>query len=136
MLKDGDSKKSPTGINIDSFTEHFKAIINPESRFFQADDDIINFNQYIVDGEMKIMFSELDLPFTKEEVLHGISELNLGRSAGPDYIINEFLVYGKDVLADHVLKLFNNILEHGYFPDSWSEGFKVPIHKKGSSGRR
>ena len=69
MLKEGDSKKSPTGINIDSFTEYFKAINNPESRFFQADDDIINFNQYIVDGEMKIMFSELDLPFTKEDVL-------------------------------------------------------------------
>ena len=48
------------------------------------------------------MFSELDLLFTKEEVLRGISELNLGRSAGPDYIMNEFLVYDKDVLADHV----------------------------------
>jgi len=28
--------------------------------------------------------------------------------------------------------LFNKILEHGYFPDSWSEGFIIPIHKKGS----
>jgi len=68
LLKEGDSKKSPTGINIDSLKEYFKAINTPESKFFQADDDIINFNHYIVDCEMKIMFSELDLPFTKEEV--------------------------------------------------------------------
>lgn len=31
-----------------------------------------------------------------------------------------------------ILSLFNRIYELGYFPDSWSEGFVVPLHKKGS----
>ena len=27
--------------------------------------------------------------------------------------------------------LFNKILDSGYFPDAWSEGYVVPVHKKG-----
>ena len=28
--------------------------------------------------------------------------------------------------------MFNNTFKLGYFPESWSEGLGVPLHKKGS----
>lgn len=74
------------------------------------------------------MFSELDLPFTEEDVLKGISNLNLGKSAGPDRILNEFLIYGKHRLSSFLLRLFNKLLITGYFPEKWTEGYIVPIH--------
>ena len=30
-----------------------------------------------------------------------------------------------------ILNLFNTVFESGYFPESWAEGFIIPIHKKG-----
>ena len=33
----------------------------------------------------------------------------------------------------YIRRLFNKIFEIGYFPDKWSEGFIVPIHKKGDT---
>jgi len=42
-------------------------------------------------------------------------------------------MYGKDGLASSILHLFNRIFELGYFPDNWSSGFVIPLHKKGST---
>ena len=42
-------------------------------------------------------------------------------------------MYGKDVLASSILPLFNIIFELGYFPDNWSTGCIIPLHKKGST---
>jgi len=79
---------------------------------------------------MKIMFEELDLSFSLEDNNKGISELNLGKYGGPDKIINEFIYYGKDIFGTILHSLFNKLLQIGYFPNSWSKGYIVPIHKK------
>lgn len=52
-------------------------------------------------------------------------------SAGPDLYINEFFKNGSDVLLNYIHTLFNKVFEVGYFPEIWSEGFIVPIFKKG-----
>jgi len=44
MLKEATSNKGPKDITLDMYTNYFKAINNPESRFFQADEDILYFN--------------------------------------------------------------------------------------------
>ena len=46
--------------------------------------------------------------------------------------LNEFVMHGKLILSKYLLVLFNNIFELGYFHKAWSEGFVVPLHKKGS----
>ena len=45
--------------------------------------------------------------------------------------LNEFFRNGNDTLMKYIYTLFNKIFELVYFPKSWSDGFKVPIHKKG-----
>ena len=37
----------------------------------------------------------------------------------------------RDAFSVYLLQLFNKILDIGYFPDAWSEGYVVPVHKKG-----
>ena len=48
-------------------------------------------------------------------------------------MLNEFFIYGKNEMINCVYAIFNKVLDLGIFPDSWSEGFIVPLHKKGST---
>ena len=78
------------------------------------------------------MFDELDQSITDAEIRRGIKELKTGKSRGPDKIINEFLIHGVSTLLSYLNKLFNLVFNQGHFPVCWSEGYLVPIHKKGS----
>ena len=100
-------------------------------RFYQADDDILFFNERYVKGELQIMFNELNVTISTDEMKMAIKQLKNGTSAGPDLFLNEFLKNGSDVLLLYLHKLFNKIFEMGYFPSDWSEGFIIPICKKG-----
>ena len=51
---------------------------------------------------------------------------------GPDKLLNEFFINGKEVLSTTLLILFNKLFEMDYFPEEWSEGYIIPLHKKGS----
>ena len=101
--------------------------------FFQPDEDVIFFNERYINGELQVMFDELNISLTEEEIMKAIKQLKLGKSCGPDYMLNEFFRYGMDVLMPYLYKLFNTVFNLGYFPEKWTEGFIVPLHKKGNS---
>ena len=61
-----------------------------------------------------------------------VKQLRTNKSSGPDLLLNEFFIHGNSILCPYLLQLFNKIFELGYFPQGWSEGFVVPLHKKGS----
>ena len=130
LLKDSVYNNQPTDITFNMFTEYFKSVNNPDDRFFQPDEDIEYCNQRFLNSELNVMFAELDEAFTSSELDKAISELSLSRSAGRDGVLNEFLIYGRDAFSVYLLQLFNKILDIGYFPDAWSEGYVVPVHKK------
>ena len=99
--------------------------------FFQSDDDILYFNERFLNSEIQIMFEELNGSITQEEIMRAIKQLKNGRSGGPDKFLNDFFVYGTGSLSPFLSVLFNKIFDTGYFPESWSEGYIVPLHKKG-----
>ena len=74
------------------------------------------------------MFDELNTEISNED----IKQLKNNRSAGPDLILNEFLINGKQILMPVLHSMFNKIFVLGYFPDRWSEGYIIPLHKKGN----
>ena len=41
--------------------------------------------------------------------------------------LNILFIHGKNVLMPHLLLLFNKIFDKGYFPESWSDGFIIPL---------
>jgi len=59
--------------------------------------------------------------------------MNSGKSAGSDYGLNEFFKYGSccNGFVNVIRVLFNKVFDSRYFPADWSEGFIVPLHKKG-----
>jgi len=91
----------------------------------------IEFERY-EQNEFDIMFNELNMPFSSNDVKKAIQQLQNNKSCGPDLYINEIFINGKDTLVPYLLSLFNKIFDIGYFPDSWSEGYVVPLHKKGN----
>ena len=78
------------------------------------------------------MIHELYSDITLSEIKKAVRQLKLGRSGGSDLFINEFSYYGIDFLLNTLYVIFNNIFKVGYFPELWSEGLVVPLHKKGS----
>ena len=45
---------------------YFKAIKNPDDRFFQADEDVVFFNDRLLNSVTQIMFNELNIPFFRQ----------------------------------------------------------------------
>ena len=65
------------------------------------------------------------------EIFKACRELSINKSGGPDFVLNEFFKYGINEMVFYLCNLFNTIFEKGYFPTKWTEGFIVPLHKKG-----
>lgn len=53
---------------MDTSTEYVKAANNPEDRFIQPNEDIIYFNERFLNSEAKVMFRELDIPISIDEL--------------------------------------------------------------------
>ena len=100
--------------------------------FFTPDEDAIYFLERYERNEFSVMFDELNEPISTELINKAIKELKSNKSGGPDMHINEFFVHGRDTHLPYLHKLFNKIFDSGYFPTTWSEGFVVPLQKKGS----
>ena len=131
LLKQAANINSQSNITSEQFAEYFKAVNDPSDSFYQADDDVIFFNERYVRGEFQIMFDELNLAISGDEIKMAIKQLRNGASAGPDLFLIEFFKKGSNVLISYIQNLFNKIFEIGYFPVKWSEGFIIPIFKKG-----
>ena len=118
MLKNLCSSNSPKKLTSQHFADYFKAINNPDSRFFQADDDLLLFNERYVKGELQIMFHELDAEISVSEIRKGVQSLKNGKSCGPDLFFNKFIKYGINSLIGYLHVLFNKIFDTGFFPDA------------------
>jgi hypothetical protein len=60
--------------------------------FYHPDEDFLYFNNRYLDGEFNIMFSELNIPFSNPEIIKACKNLNSGKSAGSDSLLNDFLI--------------------------------------------
>ena len=121
-----------SNLNVSHFENYFKAINNPDSVFFQPDEEAIDFNEHYLDGELQIMFDELNDEISYAEIFKACKELSIGKSDGSDFVLNEFFKYGINEMVNYVHRLFDVIFEKGYFPSKWTEGLIVPLHKKGN----
>ena len=101
---------------LSSFEQYFRAVNNPEDRFYNPDEDVIYFNERYERNEFSVMFEELNISFSHQEILKAIAMLRTNKSSGPDKLLNEFFINGKEVLSTTLLIIFNKLFEMGHFP--------------------
>ena len=70
--------------------------------------------------------------FTCDEISKAIDSLKNKKSPGADFIPPEFVKICKSELLEDITQLFNYIIEKREFPESWAEGVKSAIFKKGN----
>ena len=70
LLKGSCTPNKSKSLNATHFAKYFKSINNPESVFFQADEDVLNFNDRYLNGELQVMFEELNVNITYMEIKH------------------------------------------------------------------
>ena len=97
--------KNKNSITADTFSEYFKSINDPNDRFYQADEDVLFLNEQYLKGEIQVMFEELNVPITVEEIRKDLKHLKNGASAGPALNLNEFLKHGKNGLLHYSLNV-------------------------------
>ena len=123
------SKKKHSKIDIDikTFFEHFKSLCgndtesdeNSESDAFMYDDDIV--------------FDELNVEITEDEILKCIKGLKRNKSHSSDGILNEYFIEYASILLPLLKKIFNAMFNTGFFPPILCDALVVPVYKKGSS---
>ena len=75
----------------------------------------------------------LDYDITEIEILNACKKLKNGKSSAYDIIKNEMIKSSLPYIGKTVVKIFNVLLKTCQFPDSWTEGIIIPIHKQGNS---
>ena len=62
------------------------------------------------------VFPELDQPISVDEVRCAIKQLKRNKSAGVDFILNEYLIECSDILCNHLCDMFNVYTTIWFFP--------------------
>ncbi|XP_060585357.1 uncharacterized protein LOC132741248 [Ruditapes philippinarum] len=127
-------KKCRKGENIDiaDFYEYFKGI--SEEISISGNHDAEEFCKRNLNHN-DVIYEELDGVITSEEILKAIKSLKRGKAGSLDHLINEYFIEAGDILIGHIVDIFNNIFDSGYFPDQWMEGLIIPLYKKGDENQ-
>jgi hypothetical protein len=68
--------------------------------------------------------------FTVQEIEVGIKKLGVGKAKDLIELQAKYLKWGSNTLAPHIMKIFNNIIQHG-FPTYWTTSLAIPLFKSG-----
>ena len=91
-----------------------------------------SFNNEKIKLRNKLNLDQLNKPFDLEEIKQGIKRLKTKKAQGIDCISSEMIKCSNNALLSKITKLFNLILDIGYYPETWNHGLIHSIHKNGS----
>ena len=72
LLKGSSVKTRSCKLGADQFLDYFKSINDPNSRFFQPDEDVLYFNDRYLKGELQVMFDQLNVTISETEITKAI----------------------------------------------------------------
>ena len=84
-----------------------------------------------LENELKNLSSQAFNPITETELDKLIDNLDSKKAPGLDKISNKFIKYVYVSIKPFLLKLFNNSLEHGCYPESFKIALVIMLHKTG-----
>ena len=130
LLKSNKGNHNLNKLELDSdlLRDHFQTQGNFKSTNIDFERQI---EKIIEDSGVYAENEVTDKPISISEVNKVISSIKTGKASGPDLILNEIIKYSSIVTVKSVTKLFNLILETGFYPDSWNKAFIIPVFKSG-----
>ena len=81
---------------------------------------------------MKDSASELDEPFTLDELKAAVKKLKNNKAGSFDMICNEMIKSSFETLSSQYICIFNSILSSNCYPRVWKQDILGPIHKSGA----
>ena len=76
------------------FYNHFLRINDPEVDFVSADPDITERVENIIIDDISIVFDELNVPISLNEVSESIKQLKDGKAGAEHLLVYEFFIHG------------------------------------------
>ena len=74
--------------------------------FFQPDDDAVEFNERYLNGELQLMFDDLNSDISYAEIFKACRELSIGKSGGSDFVSNMVLMKWQITYANYLMLSF------------------------------
>ena len=111
----------------------FDYIKNSYQKIYKAENININAANQLLNNIPQITTKQnnsLTCVITEEEISQVIDKLPNNKSPEVDGLTYEFYKDTKDLILPVLAKLFNNILEEGHIPNSWSTSLITLIPKK------
>ena len=119
-------------INRTQWYKHFKDLLKNNSIKIENERQNQIRNE-LLDLEEAKQCGNLDYDITVKEVMEACKKLKNNKSSSYDMIKNEMLRSALPSIKKPITKIFNILLKSDQFPESWTEGIIVPIHKQGNS---
>jgi exonuclease III len=107
----------------------------PEEAYFDKKhlEEVKQFLLKYFNGDLEVQATEmceiLNSRILPEEVSYAISKLKKKKSPGLDGLPAEMLIYGKDIMCNHLAHVYNYIIDQEEYPKCWAEGLRVAIPK-------
>ena len=109
---------------------HFLNLLQPDSNHTNKEQFISDLLRY---NTLNSVNANMDQDITEKEVIDASRELKNIKASGQNLIKNEMIKTALPILTKQIVKLFNIILSTAQFPQFWTEGIIVPVHKQGSN---
>ena len=118
-------KRKSNNISLEEFYQYFSTLQNDLPNATEAEsEEFCDCNDF---DTADYNYQELDKPITVQEIESAIRALKRQKAFAGDMLINEYYIESMDILASHLVDIFNAILNSGYFPSNWSKGIIVPV---------
>ena len=110
---------------LDEMQDHYMKLLQKQTVCNSFDNEKIKLRN-------KLNLDQLNQPFDSEEIKQGIKRFTAKKAPGIDCISSEMIKCSNNALLSKITKLFNLILDSGYYPETWNHGLIHSIHKNGS----
>ncbi len=114
----------------ETWKTHFQELYSPTEIHNSNQNEIINKLDNL-ERSIKANQNPLDFPITMNELEDKLRVLEPKKACGVDSLLNEMLKHTEQSFKLAMLKLFNDVLCVGFFPEIWNKGLISPIHKNG-----
>ena len=104
LLK-GAFSDTKSNAKMKDFVIFFQAVNNPDDPFFTPDEDVTDLFDRYIQGEVQVMFDEMNVSISYDEINTAIGQLSNGKSGGPDKILNDFYFSWQRTLATNTTHL-------------------------------